>query len=132
MVPMEVSLKVAAESYDAKGQGTCTHASKASIYDVPSEMWTVRHEEGSRSLQLTLWKPSNGSSAMISMSVHGKKHLTISTVRGGEVSGSGTATLAPSGKGGTFSVDARSKAGEAVTGAIKCDAFTPAIAEGGD
>jgi len=132
MVPIEISLKIAAESYDAKGQGSCTHAPRASIYDVPSEMWTVRHEDGNRSMQLTLWKPSNGSTPMISMSVNGTKNLTISTVRGGQLSGSGTVTLAPTAKGGTFTVDAKSKAGEPVTGTIKCDAFTPAIAEGGD
>ena len=132
MVPMEVSLKIGGEPYDARGQGSCTHAPKASIYDVSSEMWTVRHEESARSMQLTLWKPSNGSAAMISMSVSGKNNLSISTVRGGQVEGSGSATLAPSAKGGTFTVDAKGKAGEVVTGTIKCEAFTPAIDEGGN
>ena len=37
-----------------------------------------------------------------------------------------------SGKGGTFTVAAKGKAGEPVTGRLKCDAFTAAIAEGGN
>jgi len=132
MVPTDVSLKVAGEPYSAKGQGSCTHAAQASIYDVRSEMWTVRHEEGDRSIQVTLWKPADGSPTMFTLASSGKKSLTISTVRGGQVSGSGTVTLAPSAKGGTLTIDAKTKTGDAVTGTIKCDAFTPAIAEGGN
>ena len=33
-VPLEVSLNVAGRQYSAKGLGSCTHAPKASIYDV--------------------------------------------------------------------------------------------------
>lgn len=131
-VPMEVSLKLAGEVYDAKTVGTCTHAPKASIYGVLSEMWTIRHQDNGRSVQLTLWKPADGSPSMFSLSANGKKSWTISTVRGGEVSGTGTVTMTPAAKGGTFSIDAKGKAGEAVSGTIKCEAFTPAIAEGGN
>jgi hypothetical protein len=95
-------------------------------------MWTVRHREDGRSLQLTLWKPADGSPAMFNLSVKGPQNTTVSTVRGGQVSGSGTVTLAKAGKGGTFTVDARDKAGAPITGTIKCEAFTAAIAEGGD
>jgi hypothetical protein len=130
-VPIEVALKIAGEAYSVKGQGSCTHAPQASIYDIRSQMWTVRHEEGERSFQLTLWKPADGSPSMFNIASSGKRNLTISTVRGGQVSGSGTVTLAPSAKGGTFTIDAKTKGGEAVTGTFKCDAFTPAIAEGG-
>lgn len=38
----------------------------------------------------------------------------------------------PSGKGGTFTVDVKGKAGEALSGTFKCDAFTAAFAEGGN
>lgn len=131
LVPIEVALKSGAGAFNAKGQGACTHAPQASIYNVLSEMWSARHEDGDRSVQLTFWKPANGSAPMFSMSVNGSKSLTISTVRGGEVSGSGTVTFAPSGKGGTFTIEAKTKTGETVSGTIRCDAFTPAHAEGG-
>jgi hypothetical protein len=132
LVPVEISLKVAGQSYDVKGQASCTHAPKASIYNVLSEMWTVRQEQEGQSVQLTLWKPLDGSASMFTLSTGGKKNTSITTVRGGEVSGSGTVTFAPSGKGGTFTIDARGKANDTVTGTITCQAFTPAMAEGGN
>lgn len=131
-VPVEVSLKVGQAKYDAKAQGTCTHAPRASIYDIASQQWMARHEEDGRAVQLTLWKPANGSAEMFSLSVTGKSDVNISTVRGGQMSGSGTVKLQPSGKGGTFTIDAKGKAGEPIVGTFKCDAFTAAIAEGGD
>jgi hypothetical protein len=127
-----VSLKVGSEVYDTKGQGSCTHAPIAAIYGVRAQMWSVRHEGGGRSVQLTFWKPSDASASMFSLSVSGTKSTSVSTVRGGQVTGSGTVTLAASGKGGTFTVDAKPKSGEAIAGTIKCEAFTPAIAEGGN
>jgi hypothetical protein len=132
-VPLEVSLKVGGVAYEAKGQGSCTHAPKASIYDVAAEMWSVRQRSDARSsVALTFWKPSDGSPTMFSLSVTHTKSTSISTVKGGQVTGSGTVTLSTSGKGGTFTVAAKTSAGEAVAGTIKCEAFTPAIAEGGD
>ena len=132
LVPMEVALKVDNAVYDAKGQGSCTHARQAAIYGVLSEMWSVRHEADGRSLQLTLWKPKDGSTQMFSLSINGKTNASVSTVRGGQVSGSGTVTLEPSGKGGAFTVDAKEKSGVSIAGRIKCEAFTAAIAEGGN
>ena len=132
LVPMEVALKVGSGAYEAKGQGACTHARQASIYNVLSEMWTVRHEADGRSFQLTLWKPKDGSAEMFSLSINGKPQATVSTVRGGQVSGGGTVKFAPSAKGGAFTVDAKDKSGATITGTIKCEAFTAAIAEGGD
>ena len=132
-VPLEVSLKVGGAAYVAKGQGACTHARQASIYDVRAEMWSVRQTgEGGSSVELTFWKPSDGSASMFSLSLNATKSVSISTVKGGQVTGSGSVNLSPSAKGGTFTVDAKTRAGEAVAGTIKCEAFTPAIAEGGD
>ena len=134
-VLVDVSLKVGGEAYDAKGQGSCTHAPKASIYGLLAEMWTVRQEGEGRSVQLTLWKPPDGSASMFSLSLNGvndRRSPSISTVKGGQVMGSGTVTLAPAAKGGTFTVEAKTRMGDAVTGTITCEAFTPAIAEGGD
>jgi hypothetical protein len=135
---VDVSLKAGGSSYTAHGQGTCTHAPKASIYGVLSEMWSVRHQEQGRSVQLTFWKPTDGSSSMFSLSVNGKTRASVSTVRGKNVSGSatpsgsGSVTFAPAGKGGTFTIDAKAATGEPITGTIRCDAFAAAVAEGGD
>jgi len=131
-VPVEVSLKVGQGTYAAKGQGTCTHARQAAIYDIRSQQWTARHEEDARSVQLTVGKPVDGSAEMFSLLVNDQSDVNISTVRGGQISGSGTVKFEPSGKGGTFTVVAKGKAGEPVTGTFKCEAFTAAIAEGGN
>lgn len=130
-VIVKVSLKVGEQFMTSTGPGTCTHAPKASIYNVPSEMWTARQEAETRSTQLTLWRPAGGKEEMFSLSLSGAKNIDISTVRGGKVTGSGTVKLAPEGKGGRFTIDAKAKSGEAINGTIECTAFTAAIAEGG-
>lgn len=131
-VPVEVSLKVGRGLYTAKAAGECIHAPRASIYNIASQQWVARHEDDGRDVQLTLWKPADGSAEMFSLWVNGTSNVTVSTVRGGQLSGSGTLKLQPSGKGGTFTIDARGKAGEPIVGTFKCEAFTAAIAEGGD
>jgi hypothetical protein len=133
LVAIEVSLKVGSASYVTKGLGSCTHAPKASIYDVPAQLWSVQQASGERPVRLTLWKPSDGLSSMFSLSVNDPvRSITISTVRGGEVTGSGTVTLAAAAQGGTFTVDAKTKTGESIAGTIKCEAFTPHAADGGN
>lgn len=131
-VPVEAALKVGSSSYDVKAPGTCTHAPKASIYNILSEQWMVRQEQDDRSVQLVFWKPADGSAPMFSLSVNGKSNATVSTVRGGQKSGSGTVKFEPAAKGGTFTVDAKAKSGEAISGTLKCETFTRAIAEGGN
>jgi hypothetical protein len=130
-VPVTVALKVGAEPFTSSAAGQCTHAPTASIYSVLSEMWTVRQQEEGRSIQLTLWHPKDGTADMFSLSVNGKASVQVSTVRGGTQSGSGTVKLERAEKGGTFTVSAKAKSGEAITGTIQCSAFTAAIAEGG-
>lgn len=130
-VTVTVALKAAGQSYGATAPGSCTHAPKASIYNVMAEMWTVHQESDGRSLQLTLWQPADGSEGMFSLSLNGPANLQVNTVRGGTVVGSGTVKLQAADKGGTFTVNAKAKAGETITGTIQCAAFTPAVAEGG-
>lgn len=130
-VPVNVSLKTGAATYSSNAPGTCSHAPTASIYGVLSEMWTVSQNAEGRSAQLTLWRSQKDAAETFSLSLNDKKSLTISTVRGGQISGSGTVKLEPSGKGGTFTIDAKTASGETVTGTIGCPAFTPATAEGG-
>ena len=84
------------------------------------------------STQLTLWRPADGKEDMFSLSVNGSRNISVSTVRGGTVTGSGTVKFQAKDKGGTFTIDAKTKTGETVTGTIECSTFTAAIAEGGD
>ena len=130
--PVQVSLSVGGKRFDASASGTCTHAPVASIYQVMAELWTARQSAETGSLNLSLWRPKDGSADMVSLSItSGRSSTNVSTVRGGTVTGSGKVTLAPAGKGGVFTVDAKTADGGAITGTIKCDAFAPHVAEGG-
>ena len=136
-VPVTIALKAGADTFQFTGQASCTHAPTASIYGLLSEQWNVEQSEGSRSLHLTLWKPKNGAGDMFNLSISsgGARPQSVNTVKAPGApapAGSGHVTLTPAGNGGTFTVDAKTAAGGAITGTIKCDAFSPAIAEGGD
>jgi hypothetical protein len=130
--PIGVSLTVGDQRYDSTAPGKCTHAPVASIYQVVSELWTAQQSRDGQSLNLSLWRPKNGSGDMVTLWVNaGKSAKNVSTVRGAATSGSGKVTLAASGRGGVFTVDAKAADGTAITGTIKCDAFAPHTAEGG-
>ena len=134
-VPVTIALKSGAEAYQFTGKATCSYAPKASIYDLAAERWTVDQSDGSRSMTLALWHPASGSD-LVSLSLNiGNQRYSVSTIKVGDkgtVEGSGKITLAREGTGGTLTVDATAANGTKITGTVKCGAFTPAIAEGGD
>ncbi len=130
--PMQVSLKIGDQRYESSTPGKCTHAPVASIYQAVSELWSAQQSEDRRSLNLSLWRPKDGSADMVSLSISsGRSSHRVSTVRGAPIAGSGRVALQPSGKGGVFTVDAKTPEGAAITGTIKCDVFAPHVAEGG-
>ena len=134
-VPLTVALKVGSEAYDFTGRATCTHAPVAGIYNLRAEQWRVQQSGDRGSLSLTHWHPASGAD-MFNLSVtSGNTQSSVSTVKvgtNGTLDGSGTVTLAREGKGGTFTVAAATAKGTKITGTIRCEAFTAAIAEGGD
>ena len=134
-VAVAIVLRVDGRPYQFDGNASCQHAPMAAIYGVVAEMWTVQQSEGQRSIALTMWRPKNAQGNWLSLSVRGGgKSYTVSTVNapGATVQGSGKVTLAASGAGGTFTIEATAVTGAAIAGTIKCSAFTPAIAEGGN
>ncbi len=139
MVKMRVALRIAGESYDFTGPGNCSHAPKASIYNVVAQMWSVSQRDGSRSVSFTLWRPVSGASDMFSLHVSnlGKSHVTntVTMTRGTArtpTQGSGTAKFEPLGGGGTFTIDATAENGTKITGLLRCESFSMAVAEGGN
>ena len=130
--PMQVSLTIGGQRYESSTPGSCTHAPVASIYQVMSELWSAQQSDDSRSLSLSLWRPKDGSADMVSLSItSGRSSHRVSTVRGAPLAGSGKVMLQPAGKGGVFTVDAKTPEGAAITGTIKCEVFAPHVAEGG-
>lgn len=129
---MQVSLTVGGQRYESSAPGRCTHAPVASIYQVVSELWTAQQSDNGRSLSLSFWQPKDGSARMASLSItSGRSSYRVSTVRGAAIVGSAKVNVEPAGKGGVFTIFAKSADGADIMGTIKCDAFAPHIAEGG-
>ena len=130
---VQTTLKVGNQTHQSNEPGTCTHAPVASIDQVVSQMWSVQQSSQGRSLSMTLWRPKDASADMLTLSINaGEASYDVNTVRGGEpAQGSAKVSFEKSGAGGTFTLDARTKDGRAISGTIKCDAFAPHIAEGG-
>jgi len=131
-IPIQVSLKVGGETFEASGAGKCTHAPKASIYNVVSELRTVNLSADGRSTSLTWWHPLDASADMVNLSLTSAGgSYNVSTVKGGQVAGSGTVKFEKSGSGGVFTVEAKTATNVPLKGTIKCESFAPHIAEGG-
>jgi hypothetical protein len=129
---MQVSMTAGGQRYESSAPGQCTHAPTASIYGVVSELWTAQQSDNGKSLSLSLWQPKDGSKPMVSLTVSsGKSQHRVSTIKGAEIVGSAKTQFEAAGKGGTFTVYAKSAEGADIMGTIKCDAFAPHIAEGG-
>lgn len=134
-VGLAITLQVAGQPYQFQGKAACAHASVASIYNVMSEMWSVRQIDPRRAIMLTLWHPKNMSGDMFSLSVQiGNEGYIVNTVNSGKrrsVPGSGKVSFTTSGAGGTFTINAKTDDGDTITGTMKCSAFTAPMAEGG-
>ena len=131
-----IALKVAGMAYQFSGQAVCEHLSRGSIYDIPAARWSVRHSDADRDLSLTVWRPQSGGGDMVTLAIAigGKRHdvNTVKAPKATSVTGSATVTFAPEGKGGTFTLNATAGSGAAVTGTIKCGAFTTPVAVSGN
>jgi hypothetical protein len=130
-----IALDVAGTAYQFSGQAVCEHLSRGSIYDIPAARWSVRHSEAARDLSLTVWRPQSGGD-MVTLAINsgGKRHdvNTVKAPKATSVTGSATLKFAPEGKGGTFTLNATAGSGAAITGTIKCEAFTTPVAVAGN
>lgn len=133
---VNVSAKVGGKTYAAKGAGSCRHAPDASIYDVPAALWMIEYAgEGPKSLtrlNLTLWRPKDGSPEQISLSLEtGSSAHRISSGGKAPPLGSGTIKLSPVGQGGSFELKGKDAGGTDVKLTVTCETFTGIEAEGG-
>ena len=135
-VGVAIALKAGGDSYSFTGKASCTHEQKGYIYMVPAALWRVEQRDANGNMMLTFWRPATGSGDMFSLIVQRGRAThhadTVKTKDGGAPQGSGEVKFAPAGGGGTFTVDATTASGVKITGTIKCDAFRPASAEGGN
>jgi hypothetical protein len=134
-VPLHVALKAGGTPYTFDGQGVCKRAEKASIYDAPASMWSVQQDGEGRNLTLTVWRLQSGGDMMSLGVSSGSKSHNVNTVKVGthtDTQGTGTVKFEPAAQGGTFTIDATAADGAKITGTVKCESFTAAIAEGGN
>lgn len=133
-VGVAIDLRVNGTPYTFKGDASCDHLAKGSIYDVVAERWSVRHDDEGRNFNLSLWRPASGAGDMVQLSISmGGKRYDVSTIKSPQgPSGSGSVKLAPEGKGGTFTVDATTASAAKITGTIRCAAFPASRAVAGD
>ena len=134
-VGVAITLQVAGQPYHFEGKAACSHVPVASIHNEVAERWEVQQIDNRRAVMLTLWHPRSKSSDIFTLSVQiGSEGYLLSTTKsgkGGSVRGSGKVGFTRSGAGGTFTINATTVDGDAITGTMKCSAFTAPMAEGG-
>lgn len=133
---VKISGRVANKTLDASGVGRCKHAPDASIYAVPAALWLVEYsspEAGQlKQLNLTLWRPKDGSPDQISLSLEtGSTSHRVNIGGPGQQVGSGSVKFSPSGGGGRFEFKGKDAGGTALEVGISCPAFAGVEAEGG-
>ena len=131
--PAVIDLRIGTTKYEARG-GECKSAA-GSIYGVAATQFNVRHRDGPRSLNVTLWqaKPPAGDMLQLNIS-EGSKNVAVDTIKAGTkqaTKGSSKSTVRKSGAGGVLEIDAVAASGEKITGRIDCPAFASIQAEGG-
>jgi hypothetical protein len=130
-----VSARIGSKSYQGSGTGSCRHESDASIHGVLAALWTVQYTgegRGLKQLNLTLWRPKDGSQDQLSLSIEaGSSSHRIET--GGEQKdrGEGSVTILPSGPGGRLEISGKEAGGKPVQITIDCPAFAGIEAAGG-
>lgn len=130
-VPIQISLRVGQQPYFFGGEGLCQHAPEASIYEAPAALWSARHSEARRSVNLAFWRLKGGDMMTLGLDLAGASHhvSTVKVGQRGELQGSGRTTFTASGHGGTFTIDATAADGAHITGTISCGRFMPVNAE---
>ena len=133
-VPLTIEVSVGGERADLTGTGKCTHAPEASIYGTPAALWQIQDSDAGkiRYANLTVWRLKTGGPEQFSMSINtADEEHAINTVKGGELVGSGTVSVHPSGEGAHFEVIGKDAAGRSVRATFQCARFTEHMAEGG-
>ena len=134
-VPLKIELSAGGDRAELTGMGRCTHAKEASIYGMPASLWQIQDSDTGQigHATLTVWRPASGSGGdQFSMAIaSGDRDHRISTVKGGEIVGSGSITMHPMGAGAHFEVVGTDAEGRSVRASFQCERFTEHVAEGG-
>jgi hypothetical protein len=131
-----VTARLGSRSYSSTIPGSCKHEPSGSIYDVPAALWLIEGSGSERSeikqLNLTLWRPKNGSADQISLFIDtgsGAHRIELSPRR--KPSGSAIVRLQPQGPGGRLELSGKDSSGVTVNLTISCPTFEAVEAAGG-
>jgi hypothetical protein len=126
-VVLQMSGTLAGARATFSGRGECHQSDAASIYEVPAAMWHASFSGGTGidRLNVTLWQPKAGGPMQITLAADaGRNHYSIGTVKGGTLSGSGTARVDRQGAGGTLVIQGQTASGAAIQLSVSCSRFT--------
>jgi hypothetical protein len=126
-VPLQMSGTLGGTRVSFSGRGECHQSDAASIYDVPAAMWHASFSGGTgiEHLNITLWQPKGGGPMQIMLAADaGRTHYSIGTVKGGTLSGSGTARVERQGAGGTLAIQGQTASGAPIQLSVSCSRFT--------
>ena len=134
--PLALSARIDGKGYEAAGQGSCKHTPDASIYDLPAALWLIQYGNPSggeiKQLNLTLWKPKDGSSDQVSLSLEtGRSSHRISSGGKAQPAGSATVTVSPLGSDGRLDLKGKDVEGRKIELTVNCPVFAGIEAEGG-
>jgi len=133
-VPIEIVAVIGGKEIKVTGAGECEHSADASIYERPAKVWTARYQGSERDpiqySNLNVWRENAGPVGFNVSILVGENRHDIATVQGGEIRGSGTASLSDVG-GGRLSVEGKTEKGTPLRLRVTCERFTELVAEGG-
>jgi hypothetical protein len=133
---LTISGQLGGKNLQASGSGSCRHAPDASIRGVSASLWLVQfagsHDGGLKQLNLTLWRPKDGSPDQLSLVLETKSgDHRIETGGQGKSKGEGTVTILPSGPGGRLELRGKDAGGKPIQITIDCPAFAGVESEAG-
>jgi hypothetical protein len=134
-ITVTIAAKAGGKSYQASGRGSCQQAQDTSLHGASASLWMVQYagsgQGGLKQLKLMLWRPKDGDSDQLSLSLEtGSGSHRIETGGQKESAGEGTVTILPSGPGGRLEVSGKDAGGKPVQITIDCSAFADVVAKG--
>jgi hypothetical protein len=118
--------------YSLTGDGECSHADEAAIYDVPAAMWhaTLKSDGPVSYVNLTVWQFKGGAPAQFSLGLQvGGAFHHASTIKGATLEGTGTAEAAHAGETAVLHANGTDKKGVAFDLTIRCSRVTQGVEE---
>ena len=134
--PLTLSARIDGKNYGVKGPGSCKYEPGASIHGRPAALWLIEYgnpsSAGIKRMNLTVWRPKDGSSDQVSLSLS-TSSTTHHINSAGKPQSEGTAAVkvSPLATGGRFELKGNDAGGATIELTVVCPVFVGVEAEGG-